>query len=412
MRSVGTVRLLNGLWVAARLDEVLMAALRRKRLDPHVERAIFATVASVAIRLPAGRSIADWVDHDVAVPDLTAGDWSEAAAAVLRDETVCAELERQVVTEFDRTGVVFVGAVPASPGHYHGTGPDQHHCRLRRPPPSPWPGDWPELEPGTELAMTSDGIPIRHGIQLATSMAAAHHAGAGPRPVTIACCALDRVLRGDTPADVLIAGEHLRDVPPWRKRITELPGPAGTAGRWFDVRNALHADRERACREEVVRRLRSQLADPTLQHRLCGNTTVSRWVTFPSAGPARLKEASITHDEHIDGRYLLYTNDPDLSADEAETAYLRFTSVAHEFASVHATITPMARPAVWLAQLLIRQAVDLTGQSWPAIVAQLDRVYQITFNDGTHQLSRLAGDQRALFARCRVPVPEAAPGLR
>jgi hypothetical protein len=63
----------------------------------------------------------------------------------------------------------------------------------------------------------------------------------------------------------------------------------------------------------------------------------------------------------------------------------------------------------WLALLLIRITETATGQTWPAIRRELDRLHAGTFTGpaGTfQQLTTLTSTQRELLAKLAIPIPK------
>ena len=91
-----------------------------------------------------------------------------------------------------------------------------------------------------------------------------------------------------------------------------------------------------------------------------------------------------------DGKYLLSTSDPDLSAEDVALGYKNLLEAERGFRDLKSTIElrpvfhrlePRIRAHVllcWLALLLIRVAERRTGQTWRTIARELGRLHAIT----------------------------------
>ena len=92
----------------------------------------------------------------------------------------------------------------------------------------------------------------------------------------------------------------------------------------------------------------------------------------------------------MDGKYLLSTSDPDLSAEDVALGYKNLLEAERGFRDLKSTIElrpvfhriePRIRAHVllcWLALLLIRVAERRTGQIWRTIARELGRLHAIT----------------------------------
>jgi hypothetical protein len=103
-----------------------------------------------------------------------------------------------------------------------------------------------------------------------------------------------------------------------------------------------------------------------------------------------LDRAKIANEAKLDGKYLLSTSDPDLSAEDVALGYKNLLEAERGFRDLKSTIElrpvfhrlePRIRAHVllcWLALLLIRVAERRTGQTWRTIARELGRLHAIT----------------------------------
>jgi len=107
-------------------------------------------------------------------------------------------------------------------------------------------------------------------------------------------------------------------------------------------------------------------------------------------GALVLDRAKIAAEARLDGKYLLSTSDPDLSAEDVALGYKNLLEAERGFRDLKSTIElrpiyhrlePRIRAHVllcWLALLLIRVAERRTGSTWPALARELGRLHAIT----------------------------------
>ena len=125
-------------------------------------------------------------------------------------------------------------------------------------------------------------------------------------------------------------------------------------------------------------------------------------------------------EERLDGKYLLSSSDPDLSAEDIALGYKNLREAERSFRDLKTTLA--LRPVFhrleqrirahvvvcWLALLLIRLAERKTGQSWRRIATELSRLHLVTLQGaaGTvQQTTRLTDAQRAILAALEVEPP-------
>jgi transposase len=117
---------------------------------------------------------------------------------------------------------------------------------------------------------------------------------------------------------------------------------------------------------------------------------LGRWLRQTPSGRLQLDRAKIAAEVRLDGKYLLSTSDPDLSAEDVALGYKNLLEAERGFRDLKSTIElrpvfhrlePRIRAHVllcWLALLLIRVAERRTGQTWRHINRELGRLHAIT----------------------------------
>jgi transposase len=117
---------------------------------------------------------------------------------------------------------------------------------------------------------------------------------------------------------------------------------------------------------------------------------LGRWLRQTPSGRLQLDRAKISAEAKLDGKYLLSTSDPDLSAEDVALGYKNLLEAERGFRDLKSTIElrpvfhrlePRIRAHVllcWLALLLIRVAERRTGQTWRTINRELGRLHAIT----------------------------------
>ncbi len=128
----------------------------------------------------------------------------------------------------------------------------------------------------------------------------------------------------------------------------------------------------------------------------------------------------MTAEARLDGKYLLSTSDPDLSAEDVALGYKNLLEAERGFRDLKSTlelrpvfhrIEPRIRAHVllcWLALLLVRVAERRTGLTWRRINTELGRVHTVTLRGpaGTvEQTTSLTEVQTGILGACGVPLP-------
>ena len=192
--------------------------------------------------------------------------------------------------------------------------------------------------------------------------------------------------------------------------------------RFIICHNPAAADRDAAIRQRLIDRLQalidgSDALAPTKRAELRGVIStkpgLNRYLRVTGGGLLRIDQAAITAEAKLDGKYLLRTADPHLSAEDIALGYKQLLEVERgwrdmkqllDLRPVYHRLEDRIRAHVllcWLALLLVRVIETKTGRTWPAIRADLDRLHTITFTGpaGTfRQTTELTKPQRDLLA--------------
>ena len=134
----------------------------------------------------------------------------------------------------------------------------------------------------------------------------------------------------------------------------------------------------------------------------------------------RSDSAQVKAEANLDGKYLLRSSDPQLSAEDLATGYKQLLEVERgwrdmkqilDLRPVYHRLEERIRAHVvlcWLALLLTRIAETSTGQTWHAIRRELDRIHLGTFTGpaGTfRQRTELTKPARDLFTQLSITPP-------
>ncbi len=441
-RAIGGVWLLDGLWRKLGIDRALRGVLGARRFSTDVERVLFAPVANRALCPCSKLAAAEWASEDAWIPGLDEMDDDHAYRAMdlLVEADALAKVQEAVffatadllnlevdLLFFDTTSTYFERDEPDAEGEdgapaFRAFG----HSKDRRP-------DLPQVVIG--LAVTREGIPVRVWVWSGNTndmsvIAQVKDDLRGWR--------LGRVLtvvdRGFSSKENLryltragghwIAGERMRDGSRDARealsrsgryqtvrdnlRVKEVSVGEGDAAKRFIVcHNPAEAERDKTRRDETVSRLevelariaearaRARSAKATDAHNraecaLRDHPTLSRYLRQTKTGRLVIDRAKIAAEERLDGKYLLSTSDPDLSAEDVALGYKNLLEAERGFRDLKTTLE--LRPVFhrlehrirahvlicWLALLLIRVSERQTGLTWRRIALELQRLHLVT----------------------------------
>ena len=146
----------------------------------------------------------------------------------------------------------------------------------------------------------------------------------------------------------------------------------------------------------------------------------NRFLRVTPGGLLRTDKAKAKAEENLDGKYLLRTSDPKLPAEDIALGYKQILEVERgwrdmksvlDLRPVYHRLEERIRAHVllcWLALLLIRIAENTTGQTWPVMRRELDRIHLGTFTGpaGTfRQRTELTKPARDLLAKLAIDPP-------
>lgn len=209
------------------------------------------------------------------------------------------------------------------------------------------------------------------------------------------------------------------------------------AERYIVCHNPAEAERDRARRQRHVKRIEQELerlaaqrerakTKAELQAHLRGecalrdHRTLSRYLRQTKTGRLVIDRAKIAAEERLEGKYLLTTSDPALSAEDVALGYKRLLEAERSFRDLKGILR--LRPVFhskddrirahvlicFLALVIVRVAETRTEQTWRNIRAELGTIRQGLFRstDGEFtQTSELTATQRQLINTLGVPEP-------
>jgi hypothetical protein len=157
-----------------------------------------------------------------------------------------------------------------------------------------------------------------------------------------------------------------------------------------------------------------------LRGRISTMPGLNRFLRVTPGGLLRIDKAKIKTEANLDGKYLLRSSDPKLSAEDIALGYKQLLQVESgwrdmksvlDLRPVYHRLEERIRAHVilcWLALLLIRIIETTTGDTWPAIRRHLNRLHAGTFTGpaGTfRQRTELSKPQIDLLAKLDIPAP-------
>jgi hypothetical protein len=476
-RPLGGAYVLDGLWHRLGIDKVMANLLKGRRLDQRAERVLFGLVANRALAPSSKLAAATWITHDVHIDGLpeTTDDACYRAMDWLHDVTPA--LEREVFWQlaslldlevdllfFDTTSTYFELDEPDEPvarderGQVlpeteNGDGDGEKMGFRTYGKSKDHRDDLPQIVIG--MAVTRTGIPVRVWCWPGntTDSALIRQVKHDLRDWTLArvIWVADRGFASAENRRYLRKGDHHYVIgEKLRSGSAEATAALSRQGRYQQVAGNLRvkevriseaerfvicsnpqaADRDAATRTRLLAQLQEAIAgsdklSATKRAELRGVISTKpglhRYLRVTPAGLLRIDKHAIKTETNLDGKYLLRTSDPHLSAEDIALGYKQLLEVERGWRDIKQVID--LRPVYhrledrirahvilcWLALLLVRVAETTTGATWPALHRDLDRLHVGTFTGpaGTfRQRTDLTKAQTEIFAKLQLPPPK------
>jgi Transposase DDE domain len=485
-RTLGAVWLLDALWQRLGVAGALAKLLGTRRFGTDVERVLFALVCNRATDPMSKLGAAEWASQDAAIPRLAGMDDDQAYRAM--DLLVTADAEARVqeavffaaatllnlevdLLFFDTTSTFFQRDTEESgPGAFRVYGHSKDHR-----------SDLPQVVIG--LAVTREGIPVRvwcwpgntNDMTVLTQVKDDLRGWRLGRVVTV----VDRGFASDDNLAYLtragghwIAGERLRDGTADvaqvlsrqgryqsvrdNLRVKEVRLGEGDATRRFVLcHNPEQAERDRHQRQqqltavaaelERIATLRAKAGQAKAAGRgrgrraaagedhlkaecaLRDHPTLGRWLRQTPGGRLLVDRAKVKAEARLDGKFLLSTSDPDLSAEDVALGYKNLLEAERAFQDLKTTLE--LRPVYhhlerrirahvllcWLALLLARVAERQTGHTWRRINLELGRLHLVTLAGPAGRVQHTTAPtqpQRELFTATGITPPPRVTSLQ
>ena len=241
-------------------------------------------------------------------------------------------------------------------------------------------------------------------------------------------------------------------------RVKEVRLDAAPDRRWVICHNPEEAMRQKALRDAALERITLELdrittirdtahrapKKPTKTTRakttkvavesahvkaecaLRDHPALGRWLKQLPSGRLVIDRAKVAAEARLDGKYLLTTSDPDLSAEDVALGYKNLLEAERGFRDMKSTLElrpvfhrlePRIRAHVllcWLALLLIRVAERRTGLTWRRIAIELGRLHSVTLTGSAGSVvhvTPLTTAQAGILRDCQVPAPATLTAL-
>ncbi|MGH9179433.1 MAG: IS1634 family transposase [Acidimicrobiales bacterium] len=467
-KALGGAWTLDQLWRRLGVPEVMFKLLAGRRRDQRAERVLFALVANRALEPCSKLAATRWVSERAAIPGLDtvdddacyrAMDWlleieDDLAEAVYFAVADLLNLEVDLLF-FDTTSTYFEIEQADEPAAGETVGFRTFgHSKDHRP-------DLPQVVIG--MAVTRTGIPIRVWCWPGNT-----NDSALIRQVKddLRAWKLARVVwvadRGFASAEnrryLQRAGGHYIIGEKLRGESKEAAAASARQGRYRSVagnlrvkevvidddtmrdrfvvcHNPEQADRDKTIRCQLVAQLSDAIAgsdrlSKTARAELAGELRAHpgyrRFLRTTPAGLLRIDRAAIAAEAKFDGKFLLRTSDPTLSAEDVALGYKQLLEVERGWRDMKSTLE--LRPVYhrledrirahvllcWMALLLIRLAECATGDTWRNLRHELDRMHLGEFTGSAGrvlQRTDTTPGQAAIFGALDVAEPRRFLGI-
>ena len=473
-RPLGGTWALGALWEQLGIGPAVRELLTGRRLDPSAERVLFALVANRALAPSSKLAASRWASQDVLITGLPATsddacyramDWLLQIREALEKrvfDRACEVLGLEIdLLFFDTTSTYFVteeADAPVARDQRGNPAPDDGAGEGTQAGFRTWGkskdrrDDLPQIVIG--MAVTRDGIPLRvwcwpgntSDSALIRQVKDDMRGWSLSRVVWVADRGFSsqenrRYLRRG--GNHYIIGERLRS------GSAEADAALSRQGRYQDVAENLRvkevriaederfvichnpegAERDAAIRARMITQLK-ELIDGTdalakdkraeLRGVISTKPGLNRYLRVTPGGLLRVDAGKAKAEENLDGKYLLRTSDPAMTAEDIALGYKQLLEVERGWRDLKQVID--LRPVYhrkeerirahvilcWLALLLARVAENACAATWPELRRQLDRIQVGTFNGpaGTfRQRTEISPAQAAILEQLGIDQP-------
>jgi hypothetical protein len=478
-RPLGGTWTLDALWSQLGIGPAMRKLLKDRRLDDSAERVLFALVANRALAPSSKLAAARWISQDVLVAGLPATTDDACYRAMDWLLEIRDQLERKVFDNladllnlevdllfFDTTSTYFVTEEADEPvaRDKHGnavTGGSAHGADDEGREPAGFRtygkskdhrDDLPQVVIG--MAVTRDGIPVRVWCWPGNT---ADSALIRQVKDDMRDWCLARVIwvadRGFTSAEnrryLRKGGGHYIIGEKLRSGSAEAAAALSRQGRYKDITGNLKvkevriaederfvicfnpeaAERDAAIRTRMIAQLEEAIKDSDqlskdkraeLRGVISTRPGLNRYLRVTPGGLLRTDAAKAKTEENLDGKYLLRTSDPEMTAEDIAAGYKQLLEVERGWRDMKQVID--LRPVYhrredrirahvllcWLALLLARIAENTCGDTWPELRRELDRIHVGTFAGpaGTfRQRTEITKAQRDILRALNIDTP-------
>ena len=481
-RPLGGTWVLDALWAQLGIGPAMRKLLTGRRRDDSAERVLFALVANRALEPSSKLAAARWISEDVLISGLPAAsddacyramDWLLEIKDTLEKkvfDNVADLLNLEVdLLFFDTTSTYFVteeedepvardtngsavtgddDAEDGTAGGFRAYGKSKDHR-----------DDLPQVIIG--MAVTRNGIPVRVWCWPGNT---ADSALIRQVKDDMRDWCLSKVIwvadRGFTSQEnrrylrkgggSYIIGEKLRS------GSAEAGAALSRQGRYKDVTGNLKvkevriaederfvicynpeaAERDAAVRARMIARLEEMIKDSDQLSRdkraelrgvISTKPGLNRYLRVRPGGLLRADAGNAKAEENLDGKYLLRTADPAMTAEDIALGYKQLLEVERGWRDMKQVID--LRPVYhrkeerirahvilcWLALLLARIAENACGATWPNLRRELDRIHVGTFTGPAgafRQRTEITKAQRDILHALKIDPPPRIYQLR
>ena len=203
-----------------------------------------------------------------------------------------------------------------------------------------------------------------------------------------------------------------------RDRIQREDALARLEAELERIKRARERDRKKTATKNV--QAKAQAAHLKAECALRDHPTLGRWLRQSATGRLSINRAKVKAEERLDGKYLIATSDPHISAEDTALGYKNLLEAERGFRDMKSSL--LLRPVFhrlehrirahvllcWLALLLVRVAERRAGLTWRRINTELGRVHAVTLTGSAGSAvhtTPLTTVQASILRDCQVSAP-------